>query len=108
MHADFPRLVEAGAGAQRADELRRRDGARFDVGREPDAEQPALLARGLLLGTEFLVVEHLEHAVPGGAVVAAVVGDGDVRLVSARELRDEVLRPLPGAPAHASTPISIT
>ena len=37
MHADLARLVEAGAGAERADDLGRRDGARLDVGREPDA-----------------------------------------------------------------------
>src|SRR5437016_4463433 len=87
MHADFPGLVEAGAGPERADELRRRDRAGFDVGREADAEQSPLLARGLLVGPELPVVEHLEDSVERRAVVAAVVADGDVRLIGAGELR---------------------
>src|SRR5207245_7307642 len=51
------------------------------------------LARGLLVGPELPVVEHLEDPVERRAVVTAVIADGDVRLVRAGELRDEVLLP---------------
>src|SRR5439155_7755820 len=63
MHAHLAGLVEAGARAERAHELRRRDGAGFDVRREPDADEPPLLARGLLLGAELLVVEEAQELV---------------------------------------------
>src|SRR4029453_13971560 len=84
-------LVEPGAGAERADQLRGRDRAGLDVGREADAQQPALLSGRLLLGAKLLVVEHLQTAVEREAVVAAVVRHRDQGLVGARELRDEVL-----------------
>ena len=81
MHADVADLVQPGAGAERADDVRRRDAAGLDVGGDADAAQ---LAAPLRLGAarrEAGAVGRLQACVQRRLVVAAVVLQRDRRLV---------------------------
>ena len=86
-------LPEARLGAERARHRGGRRPAGLDVGGEPDPEVPALLPRGLLVGPELPVVDHLERPVERRLVVPAVVQERDRRLVRELRGRHEVLPP---------------
>src|SRR5262249_43182089 len=59
--ADFGRLPQAHAGAERAGGLRRRNATSFDIGGEADPAQPAMAGRLALALAEALEVGELER-----------------------------------------------
>ena len=88
--ADGAHLIQPGAGAERAHHGRGRDAAGLDIGRDADAAQ---LAARLGLGPARLeagVVGADQRLVQRGLVVAAVILQGDRRLVGEGIGRDEV------------------
>ena len=69
------------------------EAADLDVGGEPDAHEPALGARRLLLPAQLLVAGLDERMVEGARVLAAVVGVAERRVVGETVRRDEVAPP---------------
>ena len=91
MHAHFARLVKAGARAERARDVRRREPARFDVRRVAQSAQ--LPARGRFLPARFETgdVRELDGRGERRIVVAGVVAQRDRRLI--RNCLDEIAAP---------------
>ena len=89
--ADVGDFVEAGAGAERADDGRGGDAAGFEIGGEADAAELAFGGGGGFAGREAGVIGVLHGDFHRREVVAAVVLQGDRGLVREGVLGDEVL-----------------
>jgi hypothetical protein len=90
MEAHFGRFIETGTGAQRSGDVARGDAAGLDIGSEADATQ---LAAGLRLGLalrETGVIDQLQGFVQALFEQAAVILQGDRRVVGEGVGRDEV------------------
>ena len=93
MDADFRDLVQAGAGAERADHRRRRDAAGFDVGGDADAAQLAARLGRRSAGFETVPIGVFQGDLQGRLIVAAVVLQRDRRLVGEGIGGDEIFPP---------------
>src|SRR5207248_11477706 len=90
VHAYGRALVEARLRSERAGDLRRRQTAGLDIRGETNAQVAPHLAQPVLLPPKRAVVEHLQRLVERRFVVAAVVEEGDRRLVREGVLGNEV------------------
>ena len=87
----FRRFPQADAAAERADRLRRRNAARFDIGGNADAAQLAVPRRLALALGEAFIVGKLHRLLERRVIVAGVVRHDHRRLM--RKRPHEILAP---------------